>query len=76
MEKVNVHNLWRASQKDFRWWASTEHLEITLDMISSSYKVGVPSLFIHQPAAVDSPRASFGRNHVCRQLMHQTHVGT
>lgn len=41
IEKVNVQNLWRASQNSFRWWASTERTEATLDMISSSYKVNV-----------------------------------
>ncbi|BDA49513.1 probable proteasome activator complex subunit 4 [Coccomyxa sp. Obi] len=44
VEKVNVHNLWRASQKTFRWWASTERLEITLDMISDPYK----AVFVQQ----------------------------
>jgi hypothetical protein len=39
IEKVNAHSLWRASQKSFRWWASTECTEATLDMISRTYKV-------------------------------------
>ena len=39
IEKVNAHSLWRASQKSFRWWASIECTEATLDMISRTYKV-------------------------------------